>query len=79
VQIPFELDRPYLLPRDPQTKRCACMDEEGLCTKYDVRPATCRTYDCREDARVWIDYEQRIPAPLPESVRPAGYIDPAKR
>jgi Fe-S-cluster containining protein len=75
-QIPFEIDRPYLLPRDPETKRCACMDDKGVCTKYEYRPATCRTYDCREDARVWIDYEKRIPAPLPASVRPAGYVDP---
>ena len=78
-QIPFEIDRPYLLPRDPETKRCACMDEQGACTKYEYRPATCRTYDCREDARVWIDYEKRIPAPLPASVRPAGYVDPEEK
>ena len=24
----------------------------------------CRKYDCRNDVRVWIDYEKRIPAPL---------------
>jgi hypothetical protein len=34
-QIPFEIDRPYLLPRDPETKRCACMDDKGVCTKYE--------------------------------------------
>lgn len=68
--VPFELDRPYMLPRDPDTKKCACMDEGGACTIYDQRPGPCRTYDCREDARVWIDYEARIPAPLPASIRP---------
>jgi Fe-S-cluster containining protein len=74
--VPFEVDRPYLLPRDPETKKCACMDRQGACTIYEQRPATCRTYDCREDARVWIDYEARIPAPLPASIRPTGYVDP---
>lgn len=62
-KLPFVIDRPYELPRDPVTKRCACMDDAGACTVYDARPGTCRTYDCREDQRVWIDYEARIPAP----------------
>lgn len=70
-KLPFVIDQPYLLPRDPVTKRCACMDETGACVAYEYRPATCRTYDCREDRRVWLDYEARIPAPLPEAIRPA--------
>jgi hypothetical protein len=70
-KLPFDIERPYYLPRDPITKRCACMDDQGACTAYDYRPATCRTYDCRNDPRVWIDFEARIPAPLPESIRPA--------
>jgi hypothetical protein len=69
-KLPFVIDQPYLLPRDPDTKRCACMDATGACVAYDYRPATCRTYDCREDRRVWLDYEARIAAPLPEAVRP---------
>jgi hypothetical protein len=69
-KLPFVIERPYELPRDPVTRKCACMDDHGTCTAYEYRPATCRTYDCREDARVWIDYEARIPAPMPESVRP---------
>jgi hypothetical protein len=70
-KLPFVVEQPYVLPRDPVTRKCACMDERGACTAYAHRPATCRSYDCREDARVWIDYEKRIPAPLPESIRPA--------
>ena len=27
--------------------------------------STARSYDCRRDKRIWIDYEQRIPAPAP--------------
>jgi Fe-S-cluster containining protein len=70
-KLPFVIDQPYLLPRDPVSKHCACMDATGACMAYDHRPATCRTYDCREDRRVWLDYEARIPAPLPEAIRPA--------
>lgn len=65
-KVPFVIDRPYELPRDPETKLCTCMNAEGACTIYEVRPGTCRTYDCTEDRRVWIDFENRIPAPMPE-------------
>ena len=61
--IPFDLLKPYALPRDPDTKRCVCMDAEGACTIYDKRPGACRAYDCRHDARVWIDFDARVPAP----------------
>jgi Fe-S-cluster containining protein len=63
--VPFDIERPYRLPRDPVTRRCGCMDAAGACTIYSHRPATCREYDCRQDARVWIDFERRIPAPPP--------------
>ncbi len=69
-QIPFDLERPYALPRDPYSKKCVCMDEAGACTIYDKRPASCRVYDCRNDGRVWIDFEARIPAPMPEKITP---------
>jgi hypothetical protein len=67
--IPFVIERPYELPRDPVTKRCVCMDDDGMCTIYHQRPGTCRTYDCREDRRVWLDFEGRVPAPLPAFLR----------
>jgi Fe-S-cluster containining protein len=69
-RIPFAIDQPYALPRDPYTKKCVCMDEGGACTIYDKRPASCRVYDCRRDARVWIDFDARIPAPMPEKITP---------
>lgn len=37
------------------------------CCVYKNRPAICRTYDCRQDKRIWLDFEQRIPAPETES------------
>lgn len=59
--IPFDVLRPYLLPRNHGT--CVCRADDGACTIYDRRPGTCRAYDCRFDKRVWIDFEARIPAP----------------
>jgi hypothetical protein len=61
--IPFDIHQPYALPRDPETKRCVCMNADGACTIYDKRPGACRAYDCRHDKRVWIDFDARIPAP----------------
>jgi Fe-S-cluster containining protein len=77
-KLPFVIDQPYVLRRDPATKRCACMDTTGGCTVYEHRPATCRTYDCREDRRVWLDYDQRIPAPMPDELRPEPTISGAR-
>jgi Putative zinc- or iron-chelating domain len=59
--VPFDVMRPYALPRE--NGRCVCMDEGGACTVYEHRPGSCRAYDCRSDPRVWIDFAARIPAP----------------
>lgn len=43
-----------------------CVHNEGAerrCGVYDERPSICRMYDCRNDKRIWIDFEARIPAP----------------
>lgn len=60
--IPFDLHQPYALPRR-EDGGCVCKGADGACTIYERRPGACRAYDCRHDARVWIDFEQRIPAP----------------
>jgi hypothetical protein len=61
--LPFDLARPYLVPRDGKTGACACLGADRTCTIHDQRPAGCRSYDCRSDPRVWVDFEARIPAP----------------
>jgi Fe-S-cluster containining protein len=30
------------------------------CTIYERRPLICRVYDCRDDKRIWADYEKMI-------------------
>ena len=42
----------YCVHNDPLTKGC---------TAYHHRPAVCRSYDCRNDKRIWVDFEKRIP------------------
>jgi len=38
----------------------------GACAIYEKRPLPCRGYDCRNDQRVWLDFEKRIPNPAIE-------------
>ncbi len=60
-------DQPYMLPKDPVTKHCVCLDKATRgCTIYEHRPATCRSFDCREDRRIWTDFAARVLAPPPE-------------
>lgn len=73
----WDLHQPYLLRKDRTTGYCGCLGRDGGCTVYADRPAVCRVYDCRKDPRVWIDFEQRIPAPLaPWLVPPGSPADP---
>ncbi len=67
-RLRWDLEQPYLLRKDDDGQ-CTHIDRAtGGCTVYEHRPATCRQYDCREDKRVWIDFEKRIPAPMPLSL-----------
>ncbi|MBA3541502.1 MAG: YkgJ family cysteine cluster protein [Deltaproteobacteria bacterium] len=76
-EVAWEIDRPYRLPR---SRDGYCMylardaDEVGRCTNYQVRPATCRSYSCKDDARVWIDFDARIPAPMPDTLDPLVHV-----
>jgi Fe-S-cluster containining protein len=36
---------------------------EGKCSMYHNRPATCFTYSCKKDSRIWKDYEKMILSP----------------
>ncbi len=67
-KLEWTLEQPYHLPRRP-TGFCMYQDNDtGYCGAYEHRPATCRRYDCRDDARVWIDFEKMIPAPMPPTL-----------
>ena len=60
--IAWNHQEPYHLRREADGY-CTYLGNDG-CEIYDKRPATCREYDCRQDARVWIDFEKKIPAPM---------------
>jgi len=63
-KLSWRIEQPYWLPRTTDGY-CTYQDRtSGGCGVYAHRPGMCRTYDCRTDTRVWLDFEQRIPAPL---------------
>lgn len=68
-KLRWDLDAPYELERGDDGQ-CVHLTATGGCDSYDERPAACREYDCREDRRVWIDFENQVPAPMPEGVKP---------
>jgi hypothetical protein len=60
--VQWDYARPYQIRRRDDGY-CAHSEPQTLrCTIYAQRPAVCRTYDCRQDARIWRDFAQRIPA-----------------
>jgi hypothetical protein len=69
-RLRFDVHDPYALPRDPDTGYCSYLGRDGRCGCYDDRPVTCRDYDCRNDPRVWLDFANRVPAPLAEHLIP---------
>jgi len=63
--IRWDYGQPYMIRQRASDGFCVHNDPQTHgCTVHAHRPIVCRKYDCREDTRVWIDYEQRIPAPV---------------
>jgi hypothetical protein len=59
----WDLGRPYLLARDAD-RQCVHLDRgTHRCGVYGARPTPCRAYDCREDRRIWLDFEARVVNP----------------
>jgi len=58
----WDYGRPYQIGR--RSDGYCIHNEAGSCrcTVYAQRPAVCRTYDCRNDKRIWLDFEKRLPA-----------------
>ena len=40
-----------------------CVPGSYHCQVHAYRPYVCRAYDCRNDKRIWLDFDQMIPAP----------------
>ena len=58
--VRWDYGQPYTIARN--TTGYCVHNSAGKCEVYDKRPGVCRSYDCRQDKRIWKDFEKRIPA-----------------
>ncbi len=74
----WDYGNPYFIKRGADGYCTHCHPESRACTIHAQRPHVCRLYDCRNDKRIWIDFEKRIPAPM-DKPSPALPIAMAER
>jgi len=56
--------RPYAILHRKSDGRCVHNQPGSFrCGIYEHRPHPCRDFDCRDDPRVWVDFEKRVLAP----------------
>ncbi len=61
--VQWDLGQPYIIAHGPDGY-CSHLDRASCgCTIRDHRPVPCRAYDCRQDERIWRDFEKRIVNP----------------
>jgi hypothetical protein len=61
--IRWELGQPYLIAQN-KDHYCTHFERDTCrCNVRDHRPVACRGYDCRNDKRIWRDFDHRIANP----------------
>lgn len=70
--VRWDLGEPYRNRIGPD-HHCVHIDRSSYrCSIYEHRPVVCRTYDCRKDKRIWLDFEERVINPNLYTVGPDG-------
>jgi hypothetical protein len=68
----WDMREPYIIAQDDEGY-CRHLDRScGRCGVYECRPLPCRAFDCREDKRIWLDFENMKINPNLEDVFPNG-------
>jgi Fe-S-cluster containining protein len=58
--IRWDLGKPFLNARGPNGY-CVHLRPDVLeCSIYEQRSASCRNYDCRNDKRIWLDFDKMV-------------------
>lgn len=61
--VRWELGQPYMIAHD-KDGYCTHIDRGTChCTVRENRPIPCRGYDCSNDKRIWLDFENKIVNP----------------
>ncbi len=65
--IKWELSKPYVIAKGTDGY-CHHLDRQCLgCTVHAQRPIPCRAYDCRNDRRIWLDFDNKMVNPKLDS------------
>lgn len=67
--VRWDYGDPYVIKRTP-SGWCCHLQESRECGVFARRPLSCRRYDCRGNADIWIDFERRIPNPQVKDLPP---------
>ena len=58
--VHWDFSAPYVIARG-ENGYCQHLDQERkCCSVYAHRPIPCRGYDCRNDKRIWLDFENHV-------------------
>ncbi|MDQ3034435.1 MAG: YkgJ family cysteine cluster protein [Myxococcota bacterium] len=60
--VRWDVGRPYHIRQRKDGWCTHCDESTKACGVHAQRPLVCRQYDCRGDARIWADFEKRIPS-----------------
>ena len=61
--VKWDFGHPYFIAQG-EDGYCRHLDRGCMsCTIHQNRPVPCRGYDCRQDKRIWSDFEKRIVSP----------------
>ena len=58
--IRWSLGQPFLNARGQDGYCVHWEHSDCLCSIYENRPAVCREYDCRQDKRIWLDFDKMV-------------------
>lgn len=59
--VHWDLGQPYLIEHGADGYCTHMARGSCACTIYAHRPVPCRGYDCRQDRRIWLDFDRMIP------------------
>jgi hypothetical protein len=58
--VRWDFSAPYVIAQAPNGY-CQHLDQDQqCCSVYAHRPVPCRGYDCRNDKRIWLDFDNRV-------------------
>jgi Fe-S-cluster containining protein len=58
--VKWDYSRPYQVRKNADGYCIHSESDTRRCGVYERRPATCRSYDCRNDRRIWRDFDRRL-------------------